>query len=492
VTDHVHPTMRQLCERATRKIGLDVCGIDLVVPDITKPFSGDGGIVEVNASPGIRMHHFPNEGQPRDVGAAIVEMLYPAGTPSRIPVFSITGTNGKTTVTRMIRHILAGTGQTIGMTTTDGIWIGDDEIARGDMTGPWSAGVILSDPTVDVAVLETARGGIVRSGLGYDWSDISVMTNIQADHLGQDGIETIDDIVRIKKLVAERVREGGTLILNADDEHLVRLPEQERVAAVPKQIVYFSLDGSNPVVDSHISAGGTAYVAAGGWIEEFSAGSTTRIARIASIPATLDGTAEFQIYNVLASTAACRAYGMNPTQIADALLEFRMERQGAGRVNIYALRGGYVVVDYGHNPAALRAMCRMISQWHASYTTAVLAVPGDRNNALIEESARAAMCGFDRVIVREDRDLRGRQPGEVAEILSRVIREERPERPVEIILDELDAVAAAVSSMQPEEVIIAFCDRVEEVTEWLLQQGAQPVTEFQRLTAYTEAMISAA
>jgi cyanophycin synthetase len=169
-----------------------------------------------------------------------------------------------------------------------------------------------------------------------------------------------------------------------------------------------------------------------------------------------------------------------------------MERQGAGRVNIYALRGGYVVVDYGHNPAALRAMCRMISQWHASYTTAVLAVPGDRNNALIEESARAAMCGFDRVIVREDRDLRGRQPGEVAEILSRVIREERPERPVEIILDELDAVAAAVSSMQPEEVIIAFCDRVEEVTEWLLQQGAQPVTEFQRLTAYTEAMISAA
>jgi cyanophycin synthetase len=489
VTDHVHPSMRQLCERAAQRIGLDVCGIDLVVPDVTKPFDGEGGIVEVNASPGIRMHHFPNEGQPRDVGAAIVDMLYPAGAPSKIPVLSITGTNGKTTVTRMIRHILASTGQTIGMTTTDGIWVGENEIARGDMTGPWSAGVVLSDPTVDAAVLETARGGIVRSGLGYDWSDISVMTNIQADHIGQDGIESIDDIVRIKRLVAERVREGGTLILNADDEHLVHLPEHERVAAVPKQIVYFSLDGSNSVINSHIAAGGTAYVAAGDWIEERRADSTARIARITSIPATLDGTAEFQIYNVLASVAACRAHGMSREQIADALSEFRMEREGAGRVNIYGLHGGYVVVDYGHNPAALRAMCRMISQWQASSTTAVLAVPGDRSDALIEDSARAAMCGFDRVIVREDRDLRGRRPGEVAEILSRIIEQEIPERPVEVIPDELEAVAAAVSGMEPNEVVVAFCDRVEEVTDWLLQQGAQPVTEFQRLTGLDEAAV---
>jgi cyanophycin synthetase len=343
-----------------------------------------------------------------------------------------------------------------------------------------------------VAVLETARGGIVRSGLGYDWSDISVMTNIQADHIGQDGIESLDDIVRIKRLVAERVREGGTLILNADDDHLVRLPEQERVAALPKQIVYFSLDPDNPVIHRHVARGGTAYVSAGDWVEERTVGASTRVVRIASIPATLDGTAEFQIYNVLAAIAACRAYGMSSVDIEDALLEFRMEREGAGRVNIYALREGYVVVDYGHNPAALRAMCQMVSQWHASSTATVLAVPGDRSTALIEESARAAMCGFDRVIIREDKDLRGRQPGEVAEILARVVREERPERPVEIVLDELDAIATAVSGMKPNEVVVAFCDRVEEVTEWLLQQGAQPVTDFRRLTGLKATELSAA
>ncbi|MDQ1474670.1 MAG: cyanophycin synthetase, partial [Bryobacterales bacterium] len=187
VTDVVHPSVRKICERAARAVGLDICGVDLVLPDITRQFSGLGGIVEVNAAPGIRMHHHPSEGQPRDVGAAIIEMMYPANTPSRIPVLSITGTNGKTTVTRIIRHVIAGTGVTTGMTTTDGIWIGNDEITRGDMTGPWSARLVLSDPTVEVAVLETARGGIVRSGLGFDWSDIGIMTNIGADHIGQDG-----------------------------------------------------------------------------------------------------------------------------------------------------------------------------------------------------------------------------------------------------------------------------------------------------------------
>src|SRR3954447_986037 len=289
VTDRVHPSIRKICERTARLIGLDICGIDLVLPDIEQPFS-KGGIVEVNAAPGIRMHHHPTEGQARDVGGAIIDMLYPAGAPSRVPIFSITGTNGKTTVTRMIRHVLASGGQTVGMTTTDGIWIGGDEIARGDMTGPWSAGVVLSDSTVEVAVLETARGGIVRSGLGYDWSDISVMTNIQADHIGQDGIESIEDIARIKRLVAERVREGGTLILNADDEHLVEMAHHPKVSAVPKQIVYFSLDPHNPVVRRHVAEGGLAFVAHGDWIEERGPGTDSRVVRISSVPATFGGT----------------------------------------------------------------------------------------------------------------------------------------------------------------------------------------------------------
>jgi cyanophycin synthetase len=229
VTDQVHPSIRRLCERAARVIGLDVCGIDFVLPDITQPFTGQGGIVEVNAAPGIRMHHHPSSGQPRDVGGAIVEMLYPAGAPSRIPILSITGTNGKTSVTRMIGHTISRTGRCVGMTTTDGIWIGGEEIARGDMTGPWSAQAVLSDPSVEAAVLETARGGILRSGLGYDWSDVAVITNIQADHIGQDGIQSIEDIARIKSLVAERVRDGGTLILNADEDVSRTIPNGRKI-----------------------------------------------------------------------------------------------------------------------------------------------------------------------------------------------------------------------------------------------------------------------
>ncbi|HYE65824.1 MAG TPA: cyanophycin synthetase, partial [Pyrinomonadaceae bacterium] len=260
VTETVHPEVTRMCERAARVIGLDICGIDLVLKDIAEPLKkGSGGIIEVNASPGLRMHHYPSVGEARDVGAAIVEMLYPPGAPARIPVFSITGTNGKTTVARMIAHVLSETGQTVGLTTTDGIYIGGERIVEGDTTGPHSARTILSDPAVEVAVLETARGGIVRRGLGYDWSDISVLTNIGPDHIGQDGIKSVEDLVYIKSLVAERVREGGTLVLNADDEHLARLMEHPRVSRVRKQVVYFSLRENHLLIRRHLDAGGTAY-----------------------------------------------------------------------------------------------------------------------------------------------------------------------------------------------------------------------------------------
>ena len=188
------------------------------------------------------MHHYPSAGTPRDVGQAVVDAIFPHGAPSRIPIVSITGTNGKTTVTRMIGHVLGKSGMCVGMTTTDGIFIGDERVVEGDTTGPQSAQVVLSDPAVEVAVLETARGGIVRRGLGYDWSDIGVMTNISDDHVGQDGIKSVDDIVEIKSLVAERVKEGGTLIVSAADKHLVKLMESERIRKIPKKVVYFSVD----------------------------------------------------------------------------------------------------------------------------------------------------------------------------------------------------------------------------------------------------------
>jgi cyanophycin synthetase len=482
VTDRVHATIRSLCQRAARIIGLDVCGVDLVLQDIDRPFAGEGGIVEVNAAPGIRMHHHPSEGTPRDVGGAIVEMLYPDGATGRIPIVSITGTNGKTTVARMIRHALAATGKTIGMTTTDGVWIGDDEVARGDLTGPWAAGLVLADPSVEVAVFETARGGIVRSGLGYDWADIAVMTNIQADHIGQDGIDSIADIARIKRLVAERVRPGGTLILNADDPELVQMAAHPRVLEVPKDIVFYSMQADSPIVARHTAAGGSAIVAADGWIEERRGEAVSPIVAIDAVPATLAGSAEFQVYNVVAALAALRAYGLDAPTAAAALTRFDLARHSAGRVNLFALRGGYVMVDYGHNPAALEAVCRTVARWGAAHVSVVMAVPGDRRDSLIADAGRAVSC-VDRVIIHEDEDLRGRRPGEVAGILAAALREERPELPISIIPSSVDAVADAVESMAANRVVLAMTEDVEAISTWLVEQGATPVSTMRPFSA---------
>jgi len=280
-----------------------------VLKDISEPLSEDsGGVIELNASPGLRMHLYPSGGEPRDAGGAIVDLLYPDNAPARVPLISITGTNGKTTVTRMIGHAVAETtGAVVGMTTTDGIYINGERIVEGDTTGPHSARTILSDPVVEVAVLETARGGISRRGLGYDWSDIAVMTNIRPDHIGQDGIEDIEDLLYIKSLVAERVREGGTLILNADDEHLARLMESPRVKRVPKRVVYFSLHDNHLLIKRHLHAGGAAYFIRDGWMME-AVGEVERVmVRVAEIPATMDGRAEFNVATALASAAALRA-----------------------------------------------------------------------------------------------------------------------------------------------------------------------------------------
>ncbi|HEY0657797.1 MAG TPA: cyanophycin synthetase, partial [Pyrinomonadaceae bacterium] len=295
VTDEVHPTVKSLCERAARIIDLDICGVDLVVEDISASMpENKGGIIEINAAPGLRMHTFPSEGKPRDVGGAIIEMLYPNGKPARIPIISITGTNGKTTSTRMISHILNDGNRTVGMTTSTGIYLNGELIVKGDTTGPISARTILGDKSVDVAVLETARGGIVRRGLAYDWSDISLLTNISEDHIGQDGIESVEDLINIKALVAERVRAGGTLILNADDENSLRVPEREKVKGSNKQIIYFSLDENNRRVREHIEQGGTAYVAKNDFIVEIIGDESNRVIAASEIPVTLGGTADFQ------------------------------------------------------------------------------------------------------------------------------------------------------------------------------------------------------
>jgi cyanophycin synthetase len=419
------------------------------------------------------MHHYPSEGQPRDVAAAIVAKLFRDGDDGRIPIVAITGTNGKTTVTRMIDHILRADGRPSGMTTTDGICVGGQEVMRGDTTGPYSAQVVLSDPTVEVAVLETARGGIARRGLGYDWSDVGVLTNVSGDHIGQDGIRSVDDLLEIKALVAERVRPGGTLVLNADDERLVALAERPSVAG--RTVVFFSLDRDNAVVAEHVARGGTAWVLEDREIVRRTREERRVITPVRDLPITLGGVAEFQAANAIAAIAACEVLGVDAAAAACALTSFRSTRHNPGRMNLFSVRDGYVLIDYGHNPDAFRTMARLAKRWTGRRRTGIVGVPGDRDDATIIESGRVVAGAFDRVILREDVDLRGRESGETSEMLCDAIVSVAPSVECRTVLDECAALRDAIATMEPGEVVILFYEKLEPVLDELARHGASPV-----------------
>lgn len=476
VTDLVHPEVAALCQRVARIIGLDICGIDLIADDISRPPTDDTcAVIEVNAAPGIRMHHYPSEGTARDVGEAIVNMLYPPGTSARIPIIAITGTNGKTTTTRMIAHVLGRTGKAVGMTTTEGIFINGQRVAEGDTTGPRSARTVLCDPSVEVAVLETARGGIVRSGLGYDWSDVAVMTNIQPDHIGQDGIEQMEDLLHIKSLLAERVLEGGTLVLNADDEHLAALAEEPRIRKVKKRIMYFSLYVNHPLIKRHLAIGGTAYFVKNGWIVEATGSLERRIVQTASIPITFGGTASFHVANTMAAIAACRASGVSVDAVAASVLEFRSDWHNPGRTNLYRVADGYVMVDYGHNPDSFSAVCEMAARWKGRKVTGVIGVPGDRDNSVVDQAGRVAARGFHRLIIKEDQDLRGRMRGEIASLLLQAALAEVPERECVVELHEPSALRRAICEIEQDEIVVVFYEKLAPILEVLQQCNAVPV-----------------
>jgi cyanophycin synthetase len=494
VTDVVHPSVRDMCERASRVVGMDICGVDLVLRDISEPIGGGGGgVIELNAAPGLRMHLFPSEGRPRDVGAAIIEMLYPRGADGRVPVISITGTNGKTTVTRMIGHVLNESGLTVGLTTTDGIYIGGRRVAEGDTTGPQSARTVLSDPSVEVAVLETARGGITRRGLGYDWSDVAVLTNIRPDHIGQDGIETLDDLVYIKSLVAERVRDSGTLVLNTDDEEVSRLLEIPRVCKGEKRAVYFSVHENHLAIRRHLDQGGRAYFVRDGWVVEADGQEVRRVLEVASVPATMAGTAKFQVSNVLAAVAACRSQGVAAEQIASALAEFRSAEHNPGRGNLFRVAsGGYVMLDYRHNADAFAAVCQMAAQWEGRRVTGIIGVPGDRDDSIIEEAGRIAARGFHRLVIKEDADTRGREPGEVARLLCEAAASEAPERECRIVLDDTEALSQELRLLQGGDVVVMFYDKLEPLLRVLETFGARPVTTIEGLETRAKATAASA
>jgi cyanophycin synthetase len=469
-----------MCERAARIINLDICGVDLVLKDISAPLPKEkGGIIEINAAPGLRMHSFPSEGAPRDVGGAIIEMLYPNKQNGRIPIISITGTNGKTTVTRMISHILAGENLNVGMTTSTGIYLNGELFVKGDTTGPISARTILGDKAVDVAVLETARGGIVRRGLAYDWSDISVLTNISEDHIGQDGIESVEDLIPIKALIAERVRTGGTLILNADDENSLRVLEREKVRQIDKTIVYFSFDENNSQVQKHLKEGGTAYVTKNDCIFEMSCEESYEIVNPRDIPVTLNGTADFQTANSMAAIAACRAFGISREQIVSRLKTFRTDADNPGRNNLYRVGKGYALVDYGHNPDGFAAICRMVSKWEGKTITGIINIAGDRDDRIVRDAAKIAAGCFQRVIATEDLDRRGRAEGEIPRLLSEAVKQENPDCRSEIMPNETEAVAKAIAEMKENEVVVIFYDQLTAVLDVLNRNGAVPVFSFE-------------
>jgi cyanophycin synthetase len=485
VTDAIHPSYASLCRHAADVAGMDICGVDLIAPDIAKEYTGGaGGIIELNAAPGLRMHLHPTEGKPRDVGRAIVDMMFPRGSNGRIPVFAITGTNGKTTVTRMIGHILSLAGRAVGMTTTDGIYLKGERIARGDMTGPASAGTILGSRDVEVAVLETARGGIVRRGLGFDWCDVGVMTTIQPDHIGQDGIEDVEDILHIKSLVAERVREGGTLVLNADDDLLVRLAGEPAITRRSKRIVFFSLHAENPVIERHRSDRSgehTVYFVRNGTIIEATGAGELAIVEVEKMPATLGGAARFQVANAMAAIAACRAHGISPEDCARGLALFSSDANNPGRINLYRVGNGYVVVDYGHNPDAIGEICTMASHWTGRRITGVIGLPGDRADSVVIDAGRVAANGFDRIIIKEDHDLRGRSAGEIASLLCDTIRSASPTTECRVVHDEIEALDRAISEMTDGEIVVVFYEKLDPVLDLLRRRGAVPATMIERM-----------
>lgn len=456
-TDEIHPENLWIAERAARIIGLDIAGIDMVIEDISRPMREvDGVIVEINAAPGLRMHFSPSQGTPRNVGAAIVDMLFPPGTPSRVPIVAVTGTNGKTTTNRLIAHIFKQTGQVVGFTTTDGIYIGDFLAEAGDTTGPQSAQVILQDPTVEVAVLETARGGILRSGLGFDQCDVGVVLNVAADHLGIGDIDTVEDLAHLKSVVAESTSPNGYVVLNADDALVSAMAKRAKA-----QVTYFSMNPENPIIQRHTAQGGLAAVYEDGYLCILKGDWTLRIERAADVPLTMGGRAPFMIANALAASLAAFAQGVPIETIRAALATFQASaNQTPGRMNLFNLGKFHALVDYAHNPHSYEALGGFIRNWEGE-RIGVIGGPGDRRDEDFITLGRLSAAMFDRIIVKEDDDTRGRPRGDAAKFIVEGIRQIQPNMDYTVILNETEAVNQTLDNAPDGSLVVILPESVK-------------------------------
>jgi len=462
VTDMVHPENIFLAERISRVIGLDVCGIDIMAQNLTQPLKENGGVVlEVNAAPGFRMHLAPAEGLPRNVAAPVIDMLYPPGKPARIPIIAVTGTNGKTTTTRLLAHMVKNVGYRVGFTTSDGIYVQNHMLEKGDTTGPLSAEFILKDPTVEFAVLETARGGILRSGLGFSRCDIGIVTNIREDHLGMNDIDTLEDLARVKAVVVQSVKKDGWAVLNAEDEYCVKIAQ-----TLHCNVAYFSLDENNPVVQAHCKKGGIAAIYENGYVTIKKGDWKIRIEKVTTIPLTIGGKARFMIANVLAATLAGYLYGFKTEGIRLSLETFIPSAAlTPGRMNIFSFRDFKVMIDFAHNPAGYLAIEEYLSAVDASKKIGIIAGVGDRRDKDIRDCGAIAARMFDHIIIRQEKHLRGREAEEIINLILEGVDSVDKTVTYEIIPKEIEAIKHAISIAEPGAYITALSDVITNAIE---------------------------
>jgi cyanophycin synthetase len=460
VTDVVHPDNAEMAVRAIRAIGLDVGGVDFLSPDITTSYKEAGGaICEVNAAPGFRMHLAPSEGRPRDVAGAVIDMLFPPGTPSRIPIAAVTGTNGKTTTARMLAHIHKLVGHHVGLTTTDGVYIDGQRTVEGDMTGPVATRMVLSDPFVDVAVLEVARGGLLRAGMGVREIDVGAVLNVQADHLGLKGVDTLDELARVKRIVAEVATD--TAVLNADDPRTLRMADYTEA----KHVCYVTMNPAHPLVREHITAGGRGVVLESGikgqMITIYDHGAHIPLLWTHLVPATLEGRAVHNVQNAMFAAAMAFSMGVKLEDIRHGLRTFQTSFfQAPGRMNVFDEHPFKVILDYGHNAPAVELMAQLARRLEvAGRRIVVLAAPGDRRDEDIREIAKVAAGAFDLYICRRDDRTRGRGPDEVPRLLrDGLMAHGVPADSIEVIPDEQQATDRALQVAQAGDLVLIFAD----------------------------------
>ena len=473
ITEDVHPSNIKIFERVARTIGLDICGIDVIAPDLSIPLKKNGGaIIEVNAAPGLRMHLEPTIGKPRNVAEPVLDMLFPLHSNGRIPIVAVTGTNGKTTTTRLVAHMAMESGLMTGFTSTDGIYLGDDRVMKGDCSGPQSARFILKDSCVEFAVLETARGGILRSGLGYDWCDTAIVTNVAEDHLGLDGIDTIEKLAKVKSVLPETVLPDGYAILNADDDLVYAMKDN-----IDCNLALFSLYSDNFRIEKHCQNGGLVAYLENGYLILRLGDHIMPVEEVRNVPITFEGKAEFNIYNVLAAILAAYTHKIRISTIRKSLQSFLPSSENTpGRINLYEFRDFTVMLDYAHNPHGVKALGKLINKMDAEHKVGVITGVGDRRDEDIINLAMEAAMIFDEIIIKHDSDLRGRTHEDLDRLLTAGIQNVYKNMPVAYAWCECEATEKAIREGRPGSLIVVLVENfsaVEKTVQKYLHEEKQ-------------------